>query len=86
VALARVGSQRHRGGHNYIPCIYVMGRDSVVGTAARHGLNGPDIESQWGWEGKEIFRTRPARLWSSPSLLQNGYRIIPRGKADRAWR
>ena len=25
-----------------------MGRDSLVGIATRHGLNGPEIESQWG--------------------------------------
>jgi len=25
-----------------------MGRDSAVGTAIRHGLDGPEMESRWG--------------------------------------
>jgi len=29
----------------------------------------------------EIFRTRPDRLWGPPSLLHNGYRVHPGGKA-----
>jgi hypothetical protein len=33
----------------------------------------------------EIFRTRPARPWSPPILLYNGYRVFPRGKAARMW-
>jgi len=32
------------------------------------------------------FRTRPDRPWDSPSLLYNGYRVFPGGKADGAWR
>jgi hypothetical protein len=27
---------------------FFMGRDSSVGIATRYGVNGPDIESQWG--------------------------------------
>ena len=34
----------------------------------------------------EIFRTRPDRPWDPPSLLYNGYRVFPRGKAAEAWR
>ena len=34
----------------------------------------------------EIFRTRPDRHWGPPSLLYNGYRVIPGGKAAEAWR
>ena len=33
----------------------------------------------------EIFRTRPDRPWGLPSLLYNGYRVFPRGKAAGAW-
>ena len=29
----------------------------------------------------DIFRTRPNRPWGPPSLLQNGYRVIPGGNA-----
>ena len=58
------------------------GRDSSVGTATRYWLVGPGIESRWG----EIFRTRPDRAWGPPSLLYNGYRVFPGGKAARAWR
>jgi hypothetical protein len=36
--------------------------------------------------GSEIFRTRPERLWGPPSLLYNGYRVFPGGKAAGAWR
>ena len=36
--------------------------------------------------GSEIFRTRSDRPWGSPSLLYNGYRVFPGGKAAWAWR
>ena len=36
--------------------------------------------------GGEIFHTRPDRSWGPPSLLYNGYRVFPGGKAARAWR
>jgi hypothetical protein len=36
--------------------------------------------------GGAIFRTRPYRPWGQPSLLYNGYRVIPGGKAIGAWR
>ena len=32
----------------------------------------------------EIFRTRPDRPWGTPSLLHNGYRAFPGGKAAGA--
>ena len=41
-----------------------------------YGLDGPGIESRWG----EIFRTCPDRPWGPPSLLYNGYRVVPGGK------
>jgi hypothetical protein len=58
-----------------------MGRGSSVGIATRYGLDGAGIESTWG----EIFHTRPDRPWGPPSLLFNGYRVFPRGKAMGAW-
>jgi len=36
--------------------------------------------------GGEIFRPRPDRPWGPPSLLYNGYRVCPGGKAAGAWR
>jgi hypothetical protein len=36
--------------------------------------------------GGEIFRIRPDRPWGLPSLLYNGYRVFPGGKAAGAWR
>ena len=42
----------------------------------------PCIYYRWG----EIFRSRPDRLWGPPSLLYNGYRVFPGGKAAGAWR
>jgi hypothetical protein len=42
----------------------------------------------WGLNpgGGEIFRTSPDRPWGLPSLLYNGYRVIPGGKAAGTWR
>jgi hypothetical protein len=62
--------------------IIITGRDSSVGIATRYGPDGPGIESRWG----KIFRTRPDRPWGPPSLLYNGYRVFPGGKAAGAWR
>ena len=36
--------------------------------------------------GGEIFRTRPDQPWGPSSLLYNGYRVFPGGKAAGAWR
>jgi hypothetical protein len=36
--------------------------------------------------GGEIFRIRSERPWGPPSLLYNGYRGFPGGKAAGAWR
>ena len=36
--------------------------------------------------GGEIFRIRPEWLWDPPSLLYNGHRVFPGGKAAEAWR
>ena len=60
-----------------------MGRDSSVGMATRYGLDGPEIESRWGWG--EIFRTHPDRPLGPPSLLYYGYWVFPGSKAAGAW-
>jgi len=36
--------------------------------------------------GGQIFRTRPDRPWDPLSLLYNGYRVFPGGKAAGTWR
>jgi len=56
---------------------FQVGRDSSVGMATRYELEDAGIESRLG----RIFRTRPDRPWDPPSLLYNGYRLIPEGKA-----
>ena len=35
--------------------------------------------------GSENFRTRPDQSWGPTSLLYNGYRVFPGGKAAGAW-
>jgi hypothetical protein len=57
-----------------------MGRDRAVSIVTRYGLDGPGIKSWWG----EIFRTCSDQPWSPPSLLYNGYRVLPGGKAAGA--
>ena len=59
------------------------GPGSSVGIVTGYGLDGPGIESRWGGE---IFRTRPDLPWGPPSLLYNGYRVFPGGKAAGEWR
>jgi hypothetical protein len=54
-----------------------VGRCSSVSIVTGYGLDGPGIESRWGWE---IFRTCPDRPWGPPSFLYNGYRVFPGGK------
>jgi hypothetical protein len=63
-------------------CSIDVGRDSSVGIASSHELDGPGIESRWGGE---IFRTCPYRPWGPPSLLYYWYRVFPGGK-ERPWR
>jgi hypothetical protein len=60
---------------------YYSGPGSSVGIVTDYGLDGPGIESGGG----EIFRTRPDRSLGPPSLLYNGYRVFPGGKAAGAW-
>jgi hypothetical protein len=58
-----------------------IGRDISVSIATRYRLNGPGIEPGLG----EILRNRSDRPWGPPSLLYNGYRVFPGGKAAGAW-
>ena len=51
-----------------------VGRYSSAAVATCYGLD----ESRLGGE---IFRIRPDRPWGPPSLLYNGYRVFPGGKA-----
>ena len=59
-----------------------MGRYTSVGIATRYGLDDPGVETRWG--GGDFFRTRSNRPWGPPSLLYNGYRVFPGGKAAGA--
>jgi hypothetical protein len=65
----------------YQYCISSSGPGRSVGIATGYGMDGPGIESQWG----EIFLTRPDRPWGPPSLMYNGHRVFPGGKAAGAW-
>ena len=61
----------------------IVGRNSSVGVATSYGLGGLGIEFRWGEGG--IFRTNSERPWRQPSLVYNGYRVIPEAKAAGAW-
>jgi hypothetical protein len=61
---------------------YIHGAGIAQSVATCYGLGGPEIESRWA----AIFRTHPDRPWGPPSLLYNGYRVFPGGKAAGAWR
>ena len=56
--------------------IVLGGRSSSVGIATGYGLDRPGIESR----GDEIFQTCRDRPWGPPSLLYNGYCVIPGSK------
>ena len=62
--------------------IIVGGQDSAVGIATPYWLDGPGSNACGG----EIFCTGPDRPCGLPSLLYNGYRVFPGGKAAGAWR
>ena len=61
----------------------MRGRDSSVGIATRYGLDGPGIESQWGWDF--LLQSRPA-LGPTQPLIQWVSSHSPGGKAAGAWR
>jgi len=57
-------------------------RDSSVGIATRYGLDGPCIESRWGWDFP--YSSIPALGPTQPPILWvPGH--TPGGKAARAW-
>jgi hypothetical protein len=64
--------------------MWSCGSGSSVGIATDYGMDGPGIEKK-NPGGAQIFRTRPDRPWGPPSLLYNGYRVFPGGKAAGAW-
>ena len=57
-------------------------RDSSVGIATRYGLDGPGIECRW-WR---YFAHLSRAAVGPASLLYNGHRVIPGGKAAGACR
>ena len=59
---------------------FVLG--SRYSDSLRAGRSGDRIP---GGGGGEIFRTRSDRPCDPPSLLHNGYRVFPAGKAAGAW-
>jgi len=71
----------------WVPCWQLDHMISVISVSSRYsdsllaGRSGDRIPS-----GGEIFRTCPDRSLSPPSLLHNGYRVFPGGKAAGAWR
>jgi hypothetical protein len=54
-----------------------------VGRYSSHLLRATGIECRWR---ARFFRTRPDQPCGPPSLLYNGHRVIPGGKATGAWR
>jgi hypothetical protein len=66
-----------------IVCRVMIGRYSSVGIATRYELDGPGIESRWGVKFSALVPTGPR---AQSSLLYNGYRDFPGGKAAEAWR
>ena len=57
------------------------GRDSSVGKATRYGLDGPGIEFRWEPDFPHLSR----QVLGPISLLYNGCRAFPWGKAAGAW-
>ena len=60
-----------------------MARDSVISAAIRYGLDGPGMESWWGARFSTPTQDGPG---GPPSLLCNGYRMIPWGNVAGVWR
>ena len=55
------------------------GPGSVVGIATAYGLDGSGVEFRWGRDFPHL--SRPALR--PPSLLYNGYRVLPGGKVQQ---
>jgi len=60
-----------------------VGRDIAVGTATRHGMDGPGIESRWRQDF--LYPSRPA-LGPTHPPIQWVPGHFPRGIAAEAWR
>ena len=54
----------------------------ILSIATRYELQGPGSDPGGG----EIIRKLPDQTWGPISLLYNGYRVFPGGKANGAWR
>jgi hypothetical protein len=63
---------------SYVTYFCPWGRDIVVGTASRFGL---EIKSRWGWD---IMR-QSGKVWNPNSFLHYEHRIIPCDKATGGW-
>ena len=59
-------------------CVYVSSLAAGIAQSVERLATG------WMARGK-IFRSRTDRPWGPPSLLYNGYRVFPGGKAAGAW-
>ena len=63
--------------------IIIVDRDSSVGIATRYGLDGPGIESRWGWHFSAPIRTGPG---AHPAFCTMRTGSFLGGKAAGAWR
>jgi hypothetical protein len=66
----------------------VLTFSTCIGIGNKKSIGTPKGEPVWKKKnpgGGEIFYTRPDRPWGPPSLLYNGYRVCPGGKAAGAW-
>jgi len=70
-------------GHNIL-CLhpFQLGRASVVGVATRYGLDGPEMESRWGWDIAHPFRTALRSTQLPVKLVPD---LFPGSKAAGAW-
>jgi hypothetical protein len=73
-------AEPHRNKYNFV--LFSGGRDSSVGIATCYGLDDPGIESRWEARFFAHVQTGPG---APPSLLYNGYRVFPGGKAAGGW-
>jgi hypothetical protein len=60
----------------------IVGRDSVVGTVTRYGLDGPEIESRWG---RDFSQPPRSALGPTQPPIQWVPGLFPGGKATGAW-
>jgi len=58
--------------------IGLVGRDSSVGTATRHGLDGPRIESRWGARFSAPVQTGPGAYPTSYAMGTGSFARVKR--------